>query len=269
MQGTAINDEDILEKLKKMDGCVSRTFKAIKDNGEILWRELNTMQKLDEDRQRMGSIIFEREMQNVRRNDATSIIKKAWLEFYDPVEFYKRLKDEPGHFMLRAVKMLIDPSIGKNSENDFTGIALMFETCYSDAKGGTDYWIEKVWNEHLSLDARILKLIHISQGQPKDLPITECRIESISGFQDFTQEVIRRTNLPVHAVEKVPDKITNLENKSHFFENKKVHLNRFMDPVLLDTLIYQLTTNHPKHDDVRDAVLLGLDSQSGLWGFVE
>jgi hypothetical protein len=269
VQGTAINDEDILEKLKKMTGCISRTFRAIKETGEILWKELNTRQKLDEERQRMGSVIFEREMQNVRRNDATSIIKKAWMDLYDPEELFKRIKDDPNHFMIRSVKLLIDPSIGKNSENDFTGIALMYETCYSDAQGGSDYWIEKVWNEHLSLDARILKLIHISQGQPKDLTISECRIESISGFQDFTQEVIRRTNLPVHAVEKVPDKITNLENKSHFFENKKVHLNKFMDPVLLDVAIYQLTTNHPKHDDVRDAILLGLDSQSGLWRFVE
>ena len=64
------------------------------------------------------------------------------------------------------------------------------------------------------------------------------------------------------------DKIANLENKSHFFENGKVKINKYIDPKLKDMLCYQLTTNFPKHDDLRDAVLLCLDDESGLWNFV-
>lgn len=270
VQGTAINQEDILEKLKKQDRWKSSTFKAIKFYGTPdatpLWPELNSLKGLERDRADMGSVIFFRELQNERREETLAIIKRAWIDYYDPAAMPKFEQN----FFLSAVMLGVDPSIGKDkTENDFTGIALVLKTQYSDSEGGYDYWIENVWNEHLSLNERIMLLKRIQDSRPIAAPITQAAIESISGFQDFTQEVIRRTNLPVKEVDKVLDKITNLENKSHFFENKKVHINKYIDPVLLDQLVYQLTTNHPKHDDLRDGVLLCLDnSTTGRWDWI-
>lgn len=100
------------------------------------------------------------------------------------------------------------------------------------------------------------------------MKVTQANIEGIAGFKDFVAEVRRRTNLPVREIDWVKDKITNLENKSHYFENGKVKLNKHIDPKLKDVLKYQLTTNHPQHDDLRDAVLLCLEDGSGLWNFV-
>ncbi len=64
------------------------------------------------------------------------------------------------------------------------------------------------------------------------------------------------------------DKISNIESKSHYFENHKVHINRRLgDKVtkdglnLKDAIVYQLTTNYPQHDDLRDSLLLGFDVQ--------
>ena len=100
------------------------------------------------------------------------------------------------------------------------------------------------------------------------MKVNKVRIESIAGFKDFTAEVIRRTNLPVDEIDHVKDKITNLQNKSHFFENGKVFINKNIDPVKKDKLINQLTTNHPKNDDIRDAVLLCIDEEGGQWAFI-
>ena len=73
---------------------------------------------------------------------------------------------------------------------------------------------------------------------------------------------MRIANLPVNEIDHVKHKITNLENKSHWFENGKVFINRNMEPKLKALLIEQLTNNYPAHDDVRDAVLLCIENKS-------
>lgn len=266
VQGTAINGEDLLEELKGKERWVSATFKAIKDwdSSLVLWPELNTMESLNADRIDMGSVIFFREMQNERRDETSSIVKRSWLENweYDPTQIKFDL-----HHTLTAVILGVDPSIGEKSENDFTGIALVHKAQYADGNGNV-YYINRLWNEHLSLDARVRLLQSIYEDQPTEHGITQANIESIAGFKDFCAEVVRRTNIPVHEIDNVKDKITTLENKSHYFENGKVKINKNIDPALKDMLMYQLTTNHPKHDDLRDGVLLCLDDKSGLWNHV-
>lgn len=69
----------------------------------------------------------------------------------------------------------------------------------------------------------------------------------------------RRTNLPVREVDKVPDKLANLESKAWFFETGRVFLNQNIDPKLKEEFRYQMCKNHPRYDDMRDAVLLPLE----------
>jgi hypothetical protein len=272
VQGTAINPYDLLEKLKKQKRWKSASFQSCEDWDQkiVLWPELNTFESLQADKIDMGSLIFGREMQNERLDETTSRIKRSWLTSweYDPAELRLRLVKEYGHFFIVAKIIGNDPSIGKDSEDDPTGTALVIKTGYDDGTGN-DYWIDGLWNEQLSLEKRVQQLESIAAGQPADSPVTHVEIEAISGFDDYASTVIRRTNLPVHRVEWVKDKLTNLENKSHYFENGKVHLNKNIDPDLKDKLVHQLTNNHPKHDDLRDGVLLTLDDTSGLWNFVK
>ena len=272
--GTAINNYDLLEKMKKMKDVVFKSFKAMDEKSDwVLWPELNSREQLERDRINMGSLIFAREMQNERRDETTAIIKRSWLYptdgspdwEYDPSEL-KFGKD----LILISVLLLCDPSIGEKVQNDYTGCGIIYQARYADAKEGDgDHWfIHAVYNEHLSLDKRIKLLQNIATEQPSERKVTQCRIESIAGFKDFTEEVRRRTNLPVKEIDHVKDKISNLENKSHFFENRKIKLNRLIDPKLKDQLVYQLTTNYPQHDDLRDMTLLALDANPGSWSFV-
>ena len=272
VQGTAINKEDLLEELKKKKRWKSRTFKAIEDedNKVVLWVELNTYESLQADRLDMGSVIFMREMQNERRDDSESIIKMAYLQDweYDPAELRLRLLKEAGSFFIAAVEIGNDPSIGKESESDANAVALLIRTGRSDGSGN-HWWIEELHNERRSLDKRVELLKEIAARQPPDRAVTKIYIEAIAGFDDYAEVVIQRTNLPVHRVSWVKDKITTLENKSHYFENGKIHLNRNIDPKMKEILVHQLTTNHPKHDDLRDAVLLPLDDNSAMWNFIQ
>ena len=267
VQGTAINPEDLLESLKKKEGVCCRSFKAMnEETRQVLWPELNTYESLMADREKMGSVIFYREMQNERRDETSAIVKRSWLADweYDP----KKVFPIDDQHTLVGVVLGADPSIGEKNENDFTGLALVYKVQAIDALSGCKYYIHGLWNEHISLNERIRLCNNIQEGQPKGFKITQANIEAIAGFKDFCAELRRRTSLPVHEVDKVPDKISNLENKSHYFENKKVFINKDIDPKLKDILVHQLTTNHPKHDDLRDGVLLCLDDQGGLWNFV-
>jgi len=154
-----------------------------------------------------------------------------------------------------------DPSIGKNMQDDFTGVALVRKIKEVDASGNS-YYIEELWNEHLSLNKRVNLLEKISQDQPAGLPLNRVIIEGVAGFKDFVAEVKRRTNLPVREANATKDKISHLESKSHYFENGKVFLSNKIPRRLRDMLVHQLTTNYPKKDDLRDALLLTLDDNA-------
>lgn len=276
VQGTAINKYDLLTKLEKDPTVKSRTFQAITnwDRKEVLWPELATFDSLMKDLGRMSSYIFMREMQNEPRDEATAIVKHGWLYppggrswEYEPSELDARLSGTNPDISITAITLGNDPSIGKDSESDATGTALVIETQHLDGQGH-EYWIEAVWEERLSLHERVRQLVSIASSRPTGRAVTKVKIEAIAGFNDYAEEVIRKTDLPVERVTWVKDKITNLENKSHYFQNGKVHLNSRIEARLKDTVIEQLTNNHPKNDDVRDAILLPLDDTGGIWNFV-
>lgn len=255
--GTATNELDLLNQLEKVEWVKSATFRAIIGdwaNKEVLWPEKNTFDDLMKDMAVMTTSIFMREMQNEPRDDKTSIVKAAWIQEYDPA-----LLVPGGRFEYVGCELGVDPSIGQKEENDFTGMALMYKFRYTDAKGYV-YYIDQLWNEHLSLDKRVELLQNIQDRQPAGRKITLCYIEGIAGFKDFVAEAKRRTTLPIREVDKVPDKLANLENKAWYFETGKIFLNKNIEPKLKDNWKYQMTTNHPRYDDMRDGTLLVLPS---------
>lgn len=256
LQGTAINSVDLLEQLKDKKRWTSKTFRAIKDydTKEVLWRELNTFDQLLAEIDDMPTVIFNREMQNERKDDSESLIKTAWLAKweYEPSDLVFN-----DHHILVSTELGVDPSIGATETSDYTGIALVLKTRYADAKPGIfNYYIEGLWNRHLSLNERIELLIEIKANA--DRHINRAHIEGIAGFMDFAGEAKRKTDIPVNLVKQVKDKLTNLENKSGYFQNGRVFISKRIDPKLRKLLAYQLTNNHPNHDDARDAVLLVL-----------
>lgn len=256
VQGTATNELDLLNKLEKSKDFKSKTFKSIIGdwkNQEVLWPEKITFKDLMRDMELMTTAIFMREMQNEPRDDSASIVKRAWIHEYDPTTLRPS-----GRFEYVGCVLGVDPSIGKKEENDYTGMALMYVYRYTDGKGYF-YYIDRLWNEHWSLDQRVTKLQEIQDNQPPDRKITHCFIEGIAGFKDFVAEARRRTNLPITEVDKMPDKLAHLETKAWFFETEHIFINQNIDQKLKDEWIYQMTTNHPKFDDMRDATLIPLE----------
>ncbi len=257
IQGTAINTEDLMESLKKSRRAKSRTFRAITDMDKktVLWPELNTYDSLMSDREDMGSLIFFREYQNDRLDDSTSKIKRSWLTNWE---------QDPDALTFDRFRILLtvilgnDPSIGKKVENDFAAFCVVIKWRQHDS-AKANFFIDHIEQGQLSLDERVKKLLNISSNYGGMRRIRQVRIESISGFQDYTAEVKRRTTLPVKEITWVKDKVAVLENKSKHFEFGQVRINKNLPQGIKDALVHQLTTNHPKHDDLRDALFLCLE----------
>jgi predicted phage terminase large subunit-like protein len=265
VQGTAINKADLLFELKSKKRWISKTFQAVKDFDAkvVLWPELNSFDDLMEDKTDTGSVIFYRELQNERRDEESSIIKEAWLKFYDgPLPGESDDKGIPEDQQIVAKLCGCDPSIGEKVQNDFTGIANVIKAKLK-TEDSYRFYIKGAVNEHLSMDARVRRLDELHKSEK----FTKANIEGVAGFKDFVSEVVRRTNMPVTEVDHVKDKITNLENKSHWFENGKVLINRNMDSKMKALIIEQLTNNYPAHDDVRDAILLTISEELDGCGF--
>jgi hypothetical protein len=271
VQGTAINKVDLLEELKSKAEVNSRTFRVVLDweKKQVLWPELKNWDDVMAEKALMPSVIWFREYQNERRDDTSAIIKHGWLYpegkpswEYDPAT----LKFDR-HFLFLDARLGVDPSIGEKMENDYTGIVLIWKCRHADSKTAC-FYIDAVWNEHLSLDGRVRLLEKIREDQPSERRISRAMIEAIGGFKDFAAEVKRRTALPVKEIDRVRDKISNLENKSRFFETQKVFLNKNIDLRLKDLLVHQLTINKPQHEDMRDALFLALDDDAAGWAWV-
>lgn len=258
VQGTAVNEHDILKALENDDTILTKLFRQIEGYGtaeaRILWPELNNLAAIDRDKKRMG-VLWYREMQNERRGSDEAKIQPGALIPYDPAG----LGFDADHILV-SVELGVDPSIGATLGSDFTGIVAVLKTRHKDAEPGVyNYYIDGIWNERLSMNERV-KLCDRIRGQYQDrgLKIKIAHIEGIAGFKDFVSEVKRRTALPVHEVSSVKDKITNLENKSVYFENGRVFISSRIPQSLRDALDYQLSTNKPANDDIRDALLLVL-----------
>lgn len=269
LQGTAVNREDLFEVLRADKTVKSRTFRAVLDwdTKEVLWKGLKTFEQFEQMRTRMGTLIFSREFQNERRDDSSSIVKHAWMYpedgtaswEYDP----QALRFHPSELAYQAAVVTLDPSIGKKKTNDKSGYALVIK-----AQRGTDlpvYYIEALANEHHSFQERIDQMKRMIANRPADRPVTKARVETIAGFKDIGDKVAAAVSVPCDLVDHVPNKTTNLERHSVLFENRRVFLNKDIDPALKKELAYQLSTNFPKKDDLRDAVLLGFDVEDESW----
>lgn len=270
-QGTAVNREDLFEKLRMDPTVMSRTFRAVKDwdTKEVLWKGLKTFEQFEQMRTRMGSLIFSREFQNERRDDSTSIVKRNWLYpdngnaswEYDAYS----LKFD-AHFQYQAGIVALDPSIGKRVSSDKSGYARVIRAQRDDGSLPV-FFIEAIINAHHSFQERIDTMRELTSNRSPERPITKARVETVAGFADIGDRVAASIAVPCELIPHVSDKITNLERKSALFENHRVFLNKHISQDIKDELTYQLTTNHPKHDDIRDAVLLALDDEDGSnWG---
>lgn len=270
-QGTAINDQDALKgyeekaKLDKAGKIKFERFPAYNDETKTaLWPEQRSYEAWVAKRDEPGvnPTIHAREYLCERRDETSAIVKPSWLKTweFDPAQ----LRFGRDHRLV-AARLIVDPSIGKNEENDPTGMVVLLKSLMREAKAA-DYWIIHLVNERLSLFERCNKIQDLVDQPPLGYKLTQGRIEDVAGFGDFIAEARRKVRgLGIISAPAKKDKLAHLESKSWNFQNGKVHISTQIPATLRTTLYNQLTVNHPLHDDVRDALLHGIDEGVTSW----
>lgn len=285
-QGTAVNDSDGLKRLEessKIPGSLTkfRRFCAfgrydaegrwVDDGATVLWPALRgyAAWKAKQNDPKTNPTIFNREHLNVRGGDAEAVVHEEWLtvpgwEYDGDLEF----RFGVDHVLL-AVTICCDPSVGKKQENDPTGFAVVLKTQRTDGKSLPVYWVDALRNERLSPQKRIDQMrdwIRIYRARFPQANSFEVRIETVAGFMDFGDQAASQLDVPVTCLPQATDKLAHLESKAILLQNRRVRLNKHVDGILKTALKHQLTTNYPTKDDLRDALLIGLDpNDSGLW----
>ncbi len=246
IQGTAIHKEDLIHQLIGKEGWVFRKFQAITDEDKklVLWPEVETYEKLLADKELMGSIIFMREYQNELRDDENSIIKEADIRYYNG--------ELPGDQTVVKKIGACDPAIGEKKTNDFTAKAYVKRTNLHN------WYIHEIKEDKMSFNANLKDI----ENWHERVVFHTFRIEEISAFQIFGQELIRTSGVPVAEIKTVKDKLARLTNQQAKFENGKVFINKQIPKRLRDRLVDQLINNNPAHDDIRDAVVLALEDET-------
>ena len=285
-QGTAINDVDGLKKMEEKSKVPGSKVKFRRycafggfdkngkwsDTGAVLWPELrdHAAWLVKQSAPGTNQVIFNREHLNVRGSDAEAVVHSEWLEVpgweYDP---NTDLRFGVDHLLL-AVLICCDPSVGKRQENDPTGFAAILKTQRTNGSLPC-YYIDALRNERLSPQERIdhIKawLAHYRDRFPMANAF-EVRIETVAGFNDFGDQVAAQVDAPVTLTPAKTDKLAHLESKAMLLQNRRVFLNKYIDGILKTAIKYQTVTNYPTNDDLRDAMLIGLDANdAGIWKY--
>ena len=243
--GTAIHRADLLHKLPKNPDWKCRKFKAVMDQikKKVLWPEVETFEKLMKDKVNMGSILFNREMQNDCRSDEESIIKEQHLKYFHTI---------PDDEEIIQTILAIDPAIGEKNTNDFTGKVIVYKTKFHN------YYVMKIFQDRMSFNKNLehIKKLH------KDHNFKIVKLEAIAAFKAFAQELRRTTGIPLQEIKTVKDKESRLANVSPKFENGKVYISMGIETRLREDLVEQLLNNKPVHDDIRDALVLALEDNT-------
>lgn len=266
VQGTAISREDLMHALSKNKRWVFRKFQAVKDwdTGEVLWNEnpLNTLQKQLNDKSDMGSTIYEREMQNNIRDDESSVIKMAWVQYYDgrkilskreadEIKRFDRLEEVPEHEVRRVAG--VDPGDKTKDANDPTGkIGVIVSNL-------GNYYVYDAYNHRYTLPENY---DHVRGWHERDR-FTKVFVETNKTVALFEQ-LRAKTSVPVVEIHADKSKILRLEKVERLFSNKKVFFSKLIPEEILTELVDQVTTNVPPHDDIRDALVMCLEDSNKI-----
>jgi len=111
MVGTIISPNCQILKFYKQHGGIFR--KGIED-GESIWKEVFTMDKLMEMKKQLGTRIFSQEILNNPINEETARIKKEWIKFFSNVD--------EGEFFSKV--LMFDPQAGASKSADYYGLCV-------------------------------------------------------------------------------------------------------------------------------------------------
>lgn len=241
IRGTAIHQNDLMHQLMRHEGWTSRKFKACDFNiKSVLWPDVHTIESLERDRDAMGSLTFAREYLNEPWDEESAIILPHWINEVDELPPLDWL----------SILVGVDPADKQKANSDYTG------KCVAYVSRTKDVYVVHLEAQKLTQNENIKSVVKLDE---KYRPNTVL-IETNKGYGLF-EELRDKTSVPVREVIAKANKNARLMGVQSFFENGKVHFVRSkLDKKAFSTVQDQLTQLMPDNDDIRDALVMVLES---------
>lgn len=155
MIGTILHHDSLLKnQLNLLNGKI---YRAIDDNGEPLWKDRFTIEKLEEIKQQIGSSAFQSEFLNNPTDNESSLIKREWVEqcFVDKsveeIEFEELYLGVDFAFSDKVSadnSAFVDVGVNYNSNNTIKNLVLL-NIEWAKGLSLKSHW-EKISNKYLA-----------------------------------------------------------------------------------------------------------------------
>ena len=211
---------------------------------KALWPGLWPLARLDEERQRIGTLAFEQEYQANPIDDARRVFRPEWLRRYDPGEL------RPLEARLLNL-VAVDPATGKDGGDYF---ALWAGSL--DPQTGVIYTRELTL-ERIGIVEQVRRIVAaFERWRPARIGIETTAYQV--ALKDVLEDHSRRNGLymPLAALTLRGSKAARIEGAAPFFENGLFRL-----PPVLDAEAESQLLNFPKaaHDDAPDVCAMAIE----------
>ena len=203
--------------------------RAIQQDGKPLWPEYWTLDKLEDRRKQIGSIIFNCQYQNDPTGMEGDLLKSEWLQSWD-------YPPSSGNIKYAGV----DPALG---EGDYQSIATL-----SIDKTSKQGFLEDVWAEAIPFPQFLQKLRHLHEVNNYAKIFVEA-----NAFQKVLTFMQELAGLPIVTSQTSKDKEQRFIPMSSHFESKRILVNPLLN---LKSEFWTEWVQFPRgqHDDALDAV---------------
>lgn len=207
-----------------------------------LWPARWPVEKLQEERQRIGTLAFEQEYQGNPVDDSQRVFHESWLRRWNDEEF------DPAHAI---TLMAVDPATGA-AAGDYFAVWV----------GSVDTRTGVIYTRELTLEriGIVLQVRRILDAFDRYRPV-KIGIETVA-YQVALKEILeelsrqRRLYLPLVPIQTTANKRARIEGIAPFFENGMFRL-----PLALSREAEQQFLQFPKsaHDDAPDVCAMGVE----------
>jgi len=233
--GTRKHYNDLYGRLIDSDAYTVIHDKAICADGKPLWPERWPLEKLEEKKRKMGSVMFNREYQNDPTGLQGQLLKEEWIRYYD--EAPEGLNVYQGW----------DLAISQSETADYT-VCTTIGVTDSD-----DVYVLDWYRDRIDFPTQVTMVQRLAD---KWSPVL-VGVEDVAYQRALPQEVLRRKRLPLKGVRPDKDKMRRIISEFVSFENGKVflpakhrHLNNFLDEYL--------QFDKGEHDDMLDSLCIAM-----------
>ena len=230
---------------------------AVGDNGEAIWPEVWSQEKLLKRREEIGPLEFSRSYRNVPQDESYALVRPDWIQFQD-------LDDVSPEDV--AYVLSYDLAIGEGDDNDYFG-AVVFAVSQTERKA----YVIDAWRARLSAPEQVERIVKEARRYDN----AEVLVEGVA-YQSSLAQFLRQQEpwLGVRTVKPQGNKHMRVNRVAPHVKNGQVIFGSRLDPAALrdpnrgDLVSELLDFPLGRHDDMVDAFTQGVIWIAG-WALVD